>query len=122
MPRATDSGGGGRPGAATAFFSLDKTRISRSGPLAFVPSFCRHDLINRARAARGPLNERKAARIGRLAAEAGDSCRLLRAAPTRVGQHSWPAQLASTVGQHSWPAQLASTGPVLVCAGHRRDM
>ena len=100
MPRATDSGGGGRPGAATAFFDPDKTRISISGPLAFVPSFYRHDLINRARAARGLLNERKAARIGRLAAEAGDSCRLLRAVLTRVGQHSWPAQ-----------------GPVLVCAG-----
>src|SRR5260221_10386070 len=118
MPRARDSGGDGRPGAATAFFDLDKTRISISGPLAFVPSFYRHDLINRARAARGLLNERKAARIGRLAAEAGDSCRLLRAVLTRVGQHSWPAQLASTVGQHSWPAQ----GQVLVCAGHRQDM
>jgi len=105
MPRAMDSRGGDRRGAATASFDLDKTRISRSGPLAFVPSFDRHDLINRARAARGLLNERKAARIGRLAAEAGDSCRLLRAVLTRVGQHSWPAR-----------------GPVLVCAEHRQDM
>src|SRR5260221_13431497 len=105
MPRATDSGGGGRPGAATAFFSLDKTRISRSGPLAFVPSFYRHDLINRARAARGPLNERKAARIGRLAA---GSRGLLPTASSRAHQ-GWPAHLASTLGQHTWPAQFAST-------------
>src|SRR5260221_14361903 len=112
MPRATVSGGDGRPGAATAFFDLDKTRISISGPLAFVPSFYRHDLINRARAARGLLNERKAARIGRLAAEAGDWCRLLRAVLTRVGQHSWPAQLASTgagAGLRGTPARHVNT-------------
>jgi hypothetical protein len=53
MPHAVDTGGGGRPAAAAAFFDLDKTRISRSGTLAFVPSFYRHDLIIRAQAARG---------------------------------------------------------------------
>src|SRR5258706_5491193 len=99
MPRAMDSGGGGQPGAATAF--SDRIKLE---PLAFAPSFYRHDLINRVRAARGLLNERKAARIGRLAAEAGDSCRLLRAVLTRVGQHSWPAQLAST-GAGCWSAR-----------------
>jgi hypothetical protein len=38
MPRAMDTGGRGRAAAAAAFFDLDKTRISRSGTLAFVRS------------------------------------------------------------------------------------
>jgi len=102
MPRATDSGGDGRSGAATAFFDLDKTRISISGPLAFVPSFYRHDLINRARAARGLLNEREGS-ADRLAAEAGDSCRLLRAVLTRVGQRRglcWSARDTGKTCEH----------------------
>jgi len=109
MPCATDSGGGGRPGAATAFFDLDRTRISRSGPLAFAPSFHRHDLINRVRAARGLLNERKAARIGRLAAEQGTRADCFE--PCSPG-------LASTVGQHSWPAQGPGAGLRLTPARH----
>jgi len=44
----------GRSARATAaFFDLDKTIISRSSTLAFVPSFYRHGLINRAQAVRG---------------------------------------------------------------------
>ena len=43
-----------RPRAASAaFFDLDKTIISRSSTLAFVPSFYRHGLISRSQAARG---------------------------------------------------------------------
>jgi HAD superfamily hydrolase (TIGR01490 family) len=38
---------------AAAFFDLDKTIISRSSTLAFVPSFYRHGLISRMQAARG---------------------------------------------------------------------
>jgi HAD superfamily hydrolase (TIGR01490 family) len=44
----------GRPSrAAAAFFDLDKTIISRSSTLAFVPSFYRHGLINPVQAVRG---------------------------------------------------------------------
>src|SRR5262249_43301892 len=38
---------------AAAFFDLDKTIISRSSTLAFVPSFYRHGLITRSQAIRG---------------------------------------------------------------------
>ena len=40
-------------GATAAFFDLDKTIISRSSTLAFVPSFYRHGLISGVQAARG---------------------------------------------------------------------
>ena len=40
-------------GTTAAFFDLDKTLISRSSTLAFVPSFYRHGLISGAQAARG---------------------------------------------------------------------
>jgi len=47
-----------RPRAASAaFFDLDKTKISRSSTLAFVPSFYRHGLINRSQAARGAFTQ-----------------------------------------------------------------
>ncbi len=39
--------------ATAAFFDLDKTLISRSSTLAFVPSFYRHGLISGVQAARG---------------------------------------------------------------------
>lgn len=42
-------------GATAAFFDLDKTLISRSSTLAFVPSFYRHGLISGMQAARGAL-------------------------------------------------------------------
>jgi HAD superfamily hydrolase (TIGR01490 family) len=42
-------------GATAAFFDLDKTLISRSSTLAFVPSFYRHGLISGVQAARGAL-------------------------------------------------------------------
>jgi len=42
-------------GATAAFFDLDKTLISRSSTLAFVPSFYRHGLITGMQAARGAL-------------------------------------------------------------------
>jgi phosphoserine phosphatase len=48
-----DTTAGCRPAAAAAFFDLDKTIISRSSTLAFVPSFYRHGLINRVQVARG---------------------------------------------------------------------
>lgn len=41
--------------ATAAFFDLDKTLISRSSTLAFVPSFYRYGLINGVQAARGAL-------------------------------------------------------------------
>lgn len=41
--------------ATAAFFDLDKTLISRSSTLAFVPSFYRHGLISGAQAVRGAL-------------------------------------------------------------------
>jgi HAD superfamily hydrolase (TIGR01490 family) len=40
-------------GATAAFFDLDKTLISRSSTLAFVPSFYRHGLISGVHAVRG---------------------------------------------------------------------
>jgi HAD superfamily hydrolase (TIGR01490 family) len=40
-------------GTTAAFFDLDKTIISRSSTLAFVPSFYRHGLISRVQAIRG---------------------------------------------------------------------
>src|SRR6266704_2502471 len=46
---------GGSRRATAAFFDLDRTIISRSSTLAFVPSFYRHGLISRAQAVRGGL-------------------------------------------------------------------
>jgi HAD superfamily hydrolase (TIGR01490 family) len=43
------------PKATAAFFDLDKTIISRSSTLAFVPSFYRYGLISRAQAVRGGM-------------------------------------------------------------------
>ncbi len=48
-----DTPADGTARAAAAFFDLDKTLISRSSTLAFVPSFYRHGLISRAQAIRG---------------------------------------------------------------------
>ena len=42
-------------GASAAFFDLDKTLISRSSTLAFVPSFYRHGLLSGVQAMRGAL-------------------------------------------------------------------
>ena len=42
-------------GATAAFFDLDKTLISRSSTLAFVPPFYRHGLISGVQAVRGAL-------------------------------------------------------------------
>jgi len=50
-----DTPAGGARRATAAFFDLDKTIISRSSTLAFVPSFYRHGLISRAQAIRGGL-------------------------------------------------------------------
>jgi HAD superfamily hydrolase (TIGR01490 family) len=50
-----DTPGGGSPAAAAAFFDLDKTIISGSSTLAFVPSFYRQGLISRAQAIRGAI-------------------------------------------------------------------
>ncbi len=55
MLPAMDTPAGGSREAAAAFFDLDKTIISRSSTLAFVPSFYRHGLINRAQAIRGAI-------------------------------------------------------------------
>jgi HAD superfamily hydrolase (TIGR01490 family) len=57
MLRAMDTPGGGSPAAAAAFFDLDKTIISRSSTLAFVPSFYRQGLISRAQAIRGAIGQ-----------------------------------------------------------------
>ncbi len=48
-----DTPAAGAAGGTAAFFDLDKTIISRSSTLAFVPSFYRHGLISRVQAARG---------------------------------------------------------------------
>ncbi len=48
-----DTVGEARAAATAAFFDLDKTIISRSSTLAFVPSFYRHGLISRVQAVRG---------------------------------------------------------------------
>jgi HAD superfamily hydrolase (TIGR01490 family) len=55
MLPAMDTPADGARGASAAFFDLDKTIISRSSTLAFVPSFYRHGLISRAQATRGAL-------------------------------------------------------------------
>ena len=55
MLRAMDTAADGPAGTTAAFFDLDKTLISRSSTLAFVPSFYRHGLINRAQALRGAM-------------------------------------------------------------------
>ncbi len=55
MLRAMDTPAGRRPPASAAFFDLDRTIISRSSTLAFVPSFYRHGLINSVQAARGAV-------------------------------------------------------------------
>jgi HAD superfamily hydrolase (TIGR01490 family) len=55
MLPAMDTPAGGPRGTAAAFFDLDKTLISRSSTLAFVPSFYRSGLISRAQAVRGAL-------------------------------------------------------------------
>jgi HAD superfamily hydrolase (TIGR01490 family) len=43
------------PGRSAAFFDLDKTLISRSSTLAFVPSFYQHGLLSGMQAMRGAL-------------------------------------------------------------------
>jgi HAD superfamily hydrolase (TIGR01490 family) len=53
MLRAMNTVADGPRAGSAAFFDLDKTIISRSSTLAFVPSFYRHGLINRSQAARG---------------------------------------------------------------------
>ncbi len=50
-----DTAADARTRGTAAFFDLDKTLISRSSTLAFVPSFYRHGLINGMQAARGAL-------------------------------------------------------------------
>ncbi len=50
-----DTPAGGARRATAAFFDLDKTIISRSSTLAFVPSFYRYGLISRAQAIHGGL-------------------------------------------------------------------
>jgi phosphoserine phosphatase len=52
-----DTPGAGSPAAAAAFFDLDKTIISRSSTLAFVPSLYRQGLISRAQAIRGAIGQ-----------------------------------------------------------------
>jgi HAD superfamily hydrolase (TIGR01490 family) len=48
-----DALAGSSAAATAAFFDLDKTLISKSSTLAFVPSFYRDGLINKAQAVRG---------------------------------------------------------------------
>lgn len=50
-----DTPAGGITGGTAAFFDLDKTIISRSSTLAFVPSFYRYGLISRGQAVRGAV-------------------------------------------------------------------
>ncbi len=50
-----DTPAGVAPAVTAAFFDLDKTIISRSSTLAFVPSFYRYGLISRAQAVRGGI-------------------------------------------------------------------
>jgi HAD superfamily hydrolase (TIGR01490 family) len=106
---------------AAAFFDLDKTIISRSSTLAFVPSFYQHGLITRSEAVRGAcaqlifrLGGAGPAKMERIRDQIGELCR------------GWPADqvseivsshLAATIIPYIYP-QARDLLAAHACAGH----
>jgi HAD superfamily hydrolase (TIGR01490 family) len=92
MLRAMDTPAGRRPAAAAAFFDLDKTIISRSSTLAFVPSFYRHGLINSVQAARGAF----AQLVFRLGGADHDQMQRIKEQVSRLCQ-GWPVERVTEI-------------------------
>jgi len=111
MLRAMDTTAGCRPAAAAAFFDLDKTIISRSSTLAFVPSFYRHGLINRVQAARGAF----AQLVFRLGGADHDQMQRIKEQVSRLCQ-GWPVERVTEIVT----ANLAVTIAPLIYAEARR--
>jgi HAD superfamily hydrolase (TIGR01490 family) len=92
-------------GAVAAFFDLDKTVISKSSTLAFVPSFYRDGLISRAQALRGAVAQ-LVYRVG------GADHRQMEKIKEQVAQlcRGWPAdRVAEIVTRHL----LDTIGPLV---------
>lgn len=98
-------------GATAAFFDLDKTLISRSSTLAFVPSFYRHGLISGMQAARGAL----AQIMFRLAGADHNQMEKIKEQVSKLSR-GWPVErVAEIVTTH-----LADTiGPIIYSEGRR---
>ena len=111
MLRAMDTPAGCRPAAAAAFFDLDKTIISRSSTLAFVPSFYRHGLINRVQAARGAF----AHLVFRVGGADHEQMQRIRQQVSRLCQ-GWPTERVTEIVM----ANLAVTIAPLIYADARR--
>ena len=82
-----------------AFFDLDKTIISRSSTLAFVPSFYRHGLITRSEAAHVA---RVAQLIFRLAGAGHERMERIRDQVSELCR-GWPAERVSEIVTGTWP-------------------
>lgn len=105
-------------GATAAFFDLDKTLISRSSTLAFVPSFYRHGLISGPQAARGAL----AHLVFRLGGADHDQMEKIKGQVAKLCS-GWPVERVAEIIS----AQLADTiGPIVyaqarhLVAAHRQ--
>src|SRR5215469_7537638 len=88
-----------------AFFDLDKTIISKSSTLAFVPSFYRNGLISRTQAVRGVI----AQLVFRLGGADHHQMERIKEQVTKLCR-GWPAdQVAEIVTRHL----LDTIGPIV---------
>ncbi len=98
-------------GATAAFFDLDKTLISRSSTLAFVPSFYRHGLISGMQAARGAL----AQIMFRLGGADHNQMEKIKEQVTKLSR-GWPVERVTEIVT----THLADTiGPIIYSEGRR---
>ncbi len=121
------------PAPTAAFFDLDKTLISRSSTLAFVPSFYRHGLINGVQAARGAVAQ-LVFRLGgadhhqmeRIKAQVSNLCR---GWPVERVTEIVTAQLTETIGPFIYAearrlldAHLAAGRDVIIVSASGQEM
>jgi len=111
MLRAVDTTAGCRPAAAAAFFDLDKTIISRSSTLAFVPSFYRYGLINRVQAARGAF----AQLVFRLGGADHDQMQRIKEQVSRLCQ-GWPVERVTEIVTANLAVTIAPLIGAMLCA------
>ncbi len=93
---------GGSRRATAAFFDLDRTIISRSSTLAFVPSFYRHGLISRAQAVRGGL----AQLVFRAVGADHDQMERIKEQATRLCR-GWPVERVTEIVTANLAATIA---------------
>ena len=116
-----------------AFFDLDKTIISRSSALAFVPSFYRHGLISRSAAVRGACGQFVFRSLGagptqmaRIAGQVSELCRGWSA--EQVGEIV-RAELATAIIPYVYPqartllaAHAAAAHDVIIVSSSGQEM